>query len=123
MSPLKPSLSGAKPDDISGFPGAMRFGYSPRRCGARVAGCSKPVEEIVPYVQMPEGLVPGEPLRFATAVPMSGYGLGIMGISVDGRPIKIKAIRVIPPASGRPMFSQRLRSCRCTIRTDPAPRP
>jgi molybdopterin-containing oxidoreductase family iron-sulfur binding subunit len=55
-----------------------------------VAGCSKPVEELVPYVQMPEGLVPGEPLRFATVVPMSGYGLGIMGISVDGRPIKVE---------------------------------
>jgi molybdopterin-containing oxidoreductase family iron-sulfur binding subunit len=55
-----------------------------------LAGCSKPAEEIVPYVQMPEGLVPGEPLRFATALPMSGYGLGIMGISVDGRPIKVE---------------------------------
>ena len=39
-----------------------------------VAGCSKPNEEIVPYVQMPEGLIPGEPLRFATALPIDGMG-------------------------------------------------
>ena len=55
-----------------------------------VAGCSKPNEEIVPYVQMPEGLIPGEPLRFATALPIDGYGQGILAISVDGRPIKVE---------------------------------
>ena len=34
------------------------------------AGCSKPHEEIVPYVAMPERLVPGIPLKFATALPL-----------------------------------------------------
>ena len=55
-----------------------------------VAGCSKPVEEIVPYVKMPERLVPGELLRFATTLPLSGYGRGVLAISTDGRPIKIE---------------------------------
>ncbi len=55
-----------------------------------VAGCSKPIEEIVPYVEMPEGLTPGEPMRFATALPMGGYGYGVLAVSVDGRPIKIE---------------------------------
>src|SRR5690349_13296485 len=55
-----------------------------------VAGCSKPAEEIVPYVKMPEELTPGEPLRFATALPSGGYGLGILAISIDGRPIKVE---------------------------------
>ena len=27
-----------------------------------LAGCSKPAEEIIPYVKMPERVVPGEPL-------------------------------------------------------------
>ncbi len=91
MSPVKPGLSGAKPDDISGFSrrDALRI-FATQMAALALAGCSKPVEEIVPYVQMPEGLLPGEPLRFATTVPMSGYGLGVMGISVDGRPIKIE---------------------------------
>jgi Fe-S-cluster-containing dehydrogenase component len=55
-----------------------------------VAGCSKPVEEIVPYVKMPERVVPGELLRFATTLPLSGYGRGVLAISTDGRPIKIE---------------------------------
>src|SRR5665213_1131636 len=55
-----------------------------------VAGCSKPVEEIVPYVRMPERVVPGELLRFATTLPLSGYGRGVLAISTDGRPIKIE---------------------------------
>jgi molybdopterin-containing oxidoreductase family iron-sulfur binding subunit len=90
VSPLKPGLSGAKPDDFLRFSrrGALRIFAA--NMALAVAGCSKPVEEIVPYVKMPEGLVPGEPLRFATAVPISGYGMGIMGISVDGHPIKVE---------------------------------
>jgi molybdopterin-containing oxidoreductase family iron-sulfur binding subunit len=80
-----------KPDDFLQLSrrDALRV-FASQVAALALAGCSKPAEEIVPYVQMPEGLVPGEPLRFATAVPMSGYGLGIMGISVDGRPIKIE---------------------------------
>jgi molybdopterin-containing oxidoreductase family iron-sulfur binding subunit len=55
-----------------------------------LAACGKPHEEIVPYVDMPERLVPGEPLKFATTLPLSGYGRGVLAISVDGRPIKIE---------------------------------
>ena len=55
-----------------------------------LTACSKPLEEIVPYVEMPERLVPGEPLKFATTLPLSGYGRGVMAISIDGRPIKIE---------------------------------
>ena len=55
-----------------------------------VAGCSKPQEEIVPYVRIPERVVPGEILRFATTLPLGGYGRGVLGISTDGRPIKIE---------------------------------
>jgi Fe-S-cluster-containing dehydrogenase component/anaerobic selenocysteine-containing dehydrogenase len=57
---------------------------------AIAARCSPPQEEIVPYVEMPERLVPGEPLRFATALSLSGYGRGAIAISIDGRPIKIE---------------------------------
>jgi molybdopterin-containing oxidoreductase family iron-sulfur binding subunit len=57
---------------------------------AALAGCSKPDEEIVPYVRMPERLVPGEPLRFATTLPLAGYGTGVLAISIDGRPIKVE---------------------------------
>jgi molybdopterin-containing oxidoreductase family iron-sulfur binding subunit len=55
-----------------------------------LASCGKPAEEIVPYVDMPERLVPGEPMKFATTLPFAGYGRGVLAISVDGRPIKIE---------------------------------
>ena len=46
-------------------------------------------QEIVPYVEMPERLTPGVPLRFASALPLAGYGRGVIVTSVEGRPIKI----------------------------------
>ncbi len=55
-----------------------------------LAGCSRPDEEIVPYVDMPERLVPGVPLRFATTLELSGYGRGALATSIEGRPIKIE---------------------------------
>ena len=54
------------------------------------AGCSKPEEEIVPYVTMPERLVPGVPLQFATALPLGGYARGVLVTSHEGRPTKIE---------------------------------
>jgi molybdopterin-containing oxidoreductase family iron-sulfur binding subunit len=57
---------------------------------ASLAACAKPVEQIVPYVEMPERLVPGEPLRFATTLALAGYGRGVLVTSIDGRPIKIE---------------------------------
>ena len=44
----------------------------------------------MPYVDMPERLVPGEPLQFATTLSLAGYGRGMLARSIDGRPIKIE---------------------------------
>ncbi len=57
---------------------------------ATLAGCGEPEEEIIPYVTMPERMAAGHPLRFATTLSLSGYGRGVLAISVDGRPIKIE---------------------------------
>ena len=54
-----------------------------------VAGCGKPPDEIVPYVRMPERLVPGVPLEFASSLPLGGYGRGVICSSLEGRPIKV----------------------------------
>ncbi len=54
------------------------------------AGCGKPHEEIVPYVEMPERLIPGVPLQFATTLALSGYGRGAIVTSHEGRPTKIE---------------------------------
>ena len=55
-----------------------------------LAACSKPVEPIIPYVRMPERVVPGDKLKFATTLPLSGYGRGVIVTSIDGRPIKVE---------------------------------
>ena len=55
-----------------------------------LASCGKPYEEIVPYVDIPDGLTPGIPLRFATALPLGGYARGVLVRSIEGRPIKIE---------------------------------
>ena len=47
-------------------------------------------EKIVPYVNQPEEIVPGRPLFFATAFPMSGVGAGVLVESHEGRPTKIE---------------------------------
>ena len=55
-----------------------------------LASCGRPPEEIVPYVEMPERLTPGVPLRFASTLSLAGYGRGVIVTSVEGRPIKIE---------------------------------
>jgi molybdopterin-containing oxidoreductase family iron-sulfur binding subunit len=57
---------------------------------ALAAGCSRPAEEIVPYVDMPERVVPGKILRFATTVQLGGYGRGAVAITHEGRPTKLE---------------------------------
>jgi len=64
------------------------------------SGCSKPSEEIVPYVTMPERLVPGLPLKFATALPLGGYGRGAIVTSYEGRPTKIEGNPLHPASLG-----------------------
>jgi molybdopterin-containing oxidoreductase family iron-sulfur binding subunit len=58
---------------------------------AGLSGCyTRPRENIFPYVHQPPELVPGRPLFFATAMPQSGYGVGLLVESHEGRPTKIE---------------------------------
>jgi Fe-S-cluster-containing dehydrogenase component len=54
-----------------------------------LASCGRPAEEIVPYVNIPERMTPGIPLRFASTLALAGFGRGVIATSVEGRPIKI----------------------------------
>ena len=42
------------------------------------AACMKPNEKIVPFVRRPEEVTPGNPLHFATAYALDGYGSGLL---------------------------------------------
>jgi MoCo/4Fe-4S cofactor protein with predicted Tat translocation signal len=55
-----------------------------------LAACNRPAEKIVPYVRQPEGLIPGKPLFFASAMTISGYAHGVLVESHMGRPTKIE---------------------------------
>src|SRR6201991_1534964 len=58
---------------------------------AGVSACTRqPSEELVPYVRQPEELVPGKAMFYATAMPMSGAGMGPLVESDEGRPPKIE---------------------------------
>jgi MoCo/4Fe-4S cofactor protein with predicted Tat translocation signal len=58
---------------------------------AGATACTRqPDELLVPYVRQPENLVPGRPLFFATAMPLSGSAIGLLAESHEGRPTKIE---------------------------------
>lgn len=65
-----------------------------------LASCGRPAQQVVPYVEMPERLVPGVPLRFASALPLAGYGRGVVVTSIEGRPIKINGNARHPASVG-----------------------
>ncbi|MBI1182254.1 MAG: 4Fe-4S dicluster domain-containing protein [Alphaproteobacteria bacterium] len=79
-------------DDATGGIAAMnrRQMLKLMSAGALVAlpACT-PRRKIVPYVDMPERLVPGEPQVYASALPLQGYARGVLVTAMDGRPIKI----------------------------------
>ncbi len=58
---------------------------------AGLTACTKlPIEKIVPYVRQPEEFTPGVPLYYATAMPQSGVGIGLLVESHLGRPTKVE---------------------------------
>ncbi len=57
---------------------------------AGIAGCRRPVEEIVPFVTAPEEMVPGIPRRYATTMPFRRSAYGLIVESHEGRPTKIE---------------------------------
>ena len=72
---------------------------------AGLGGClssspAPPDEKIVPYVSQPEEIIPGKPLYFATAMPMLGYGRGILVESHMGRPTKVEGNPEHPASLG-----------------------
>lgn len=57
---------------------------------AGLAGCRRPVEQIVPYVTAPEEIVPGIPRYYATTMPFGRSAYGLIVESHEGRPTKIE---------------------------------
>lgn len=58
---------------------------------AGLTGCViQPPEKIVPYVRNPEGMLPGRPNFYATAMTLGGVATGLLAKAYEGRPVKIE---------------------------------
>jgi len=68
---------------------------------AGIGACTRqPEEKILPYVKAPEQFVPGRPIYYATAMPLAGYGTGLLVESHTGRPTKIEGNPEHPASLG-----------------------
>jgi molybdopterin-containing oxidoreductase family iron-sulfur binding subunit len=67
---------------------------------AGLAGCRRPVAEIVPYVTAPEDIVPGIPRYYATTMPFGRTAYGLVVESHEGRPTKIEGNPSHPSTQG-----------------------
>jgi molybdopterin-containing oxidoreductase family iron-sulfur binding subunit len=56
---------------------------------ASATACRYPEDKLLPFTQQPEGVIPGVPRYFMTAMELRGAAVGLKVKSFDGRPIKI----------------------------------
>ena len=56
---------------------------------ASASACRWKEDKILPHTQQPEGVVPGIPRFFMTAMELRGGAVGLKVKSYDGRPIKV----------------------------------
>ncbi|WP_353193925.1 4Fe-4S dicluster domain-containing protein [Pusillimonas noertemannii] len=65
------------------------------------SGCGQPPpEKIRPYVNMPEGMAPGDPVFYASTLLRQGCGVGVLVETESGRPIKIEGNPAHPASLG-----------------------
>jgi MoCo/4Fe-4S cofactor protein with predicted Tat translocation signal len=68
---------------------------------AGLSGCRYiPQKKIVPYVEQPEDLILGQPMYYATSIPLSGYATGVVVTSHEGRPTKLEGNTLHPASLG-----------------------
>lgn len=67
---------------------------------AGLAGCRKPVEKIIPYVNPPEEVIPGIANHYATSMPFKTSAYGLIVEAHEGRPTKIEGNPDHPSSNG-----------------------
>lgn len=70
---------------------------------ATIPGCRRPDHKILPYAkEVPEHVIPGKPLFFATALALPGGGVeGLLVETHEGRPTKIEGNPLHPNNQGK----------------------
>ncbi len=83
------------------------MGASMALAGLTLSGCRRwPRRQIRPFASRPEGYVPGEPIHYATMMPVAGAATGLLVTAYDGRPIKIENNSLHPYPGGSSVFAQ-----------------
>ena len=68
---------------------------------AGLTACTRqPAHKILPYVNQPEGMVPGEPLYYATTMLHQGFAQGVLVKNREGHPVKIEGNPEHPMVQG-----------------------
>ena len=68
--------------------------------GIGLAGCRRPEANILPYGKSIEGVVPGLPLYFATAMPLRKGAIPLLAETHQGRPTKLEGNPSYAPHGG-----------------------
>jgi molybdopterin-containing oxidoreductase family iron-sulfur binding subunit len=64
------------------------------------AACRAPHDTVVPYINRPDDLVPGNPVHYATAWSLNGVGEGLLVTAYEGRPTKVEGNAKHPGSNG-----------------------
>ncbi len=68
---------------------------------AGLTACTeRPVEKILAYTKAPDGMVPGNPQHYASALAYEGMAAGILTTSWEGRPVKVEGNPSHPVSRG-----------------------
>src|SRR5688572_14379267 len=68
--------------------------------GAGLAGCRRPEKFILPYGKSVEGVIPGLPSYYATAMPIRKWAIPLLAETHQGRPIKLEGNPSYEPHGG-----------------------
>ena len=68
--------------------------------GLSMAGCRRPEKYVLPYGKSVEGVIPGLPLYFATAMPLRKSAIPLLAETHQGRPTKLEGNPTYAPHGG-----------------------
>lgn len=69
---------------------------------AAIPGCRRPDHRLIAYNTVPEEIIEGKPLYYATAMPLPGGGCeGLLARTLEGRPVKLEGNPLHPHNRGK----------------------
>jgi molybdopterin-containing oxidoreductase family iron-sulfur binding subunit len=88
---------------------------------AGLTACSRPEQHILPQAKGVEDFIPGNPMRYATAMTLGGVAHGLVVEAHDGRPTKVEGNPRHPSSLGAASTYRRRRCSTSMILIVPKP--